>query len=120
MELDGYILYGDSSLVSMLPDLIFKKLTIEGEQEIWVETKYQDVSLSDTDFLIELARYFISYINIKSEEKFDFYLYVRRAVNWNRWRKIFTSISYDDVEALKIYEALLENDKLTDDEKKNY
>ena len=54
LQLDGYILVQSSSDVCKSPDLIFRKPDTEGNLDVYVETKYTDVSLSDKEFLSEL------------------------------------------------------------------
>ena len=66
-----------SSDVAMSPDLIFRKPEAEGKTDIYVETKFDDVSLSDKEFPSELATYFILYSS-KQTEPFDFYLYCQK------------------------------------------
>jgi hypothetical protein len=56
LQLDGFILIQSSSDVGRLPDLIFRKPDTEGNTDIYVETKFDDVSLSDKPFLSECAR----------------------------------------------------------------
>ena len=58
LQLDGYILVHSSSDVGKSPDLIFRKPDTEGNTDIYVETKFDEVSLSDKEFLSELAALF--------------------------------------------------------------
>ena len=95
MELDGFILVRSSSSVTMTQDLVFRKPIIEGDTEIYVETKFDDVSLSDKSFLTELGRYFILY-EAKLDRPFDFYMFLRKCRNWTKWRPIFSSKSYNE------------------------
>lgn len=117
LHLDGYLLLRDSSSISMTPDLVFKKPFTEGETEIWVESKYANVSLHDKDFLTEIARYFISYMEKGADEKFDLYVFVRKCQNWTGWRHLFSSRLYREEEALAFYQELLEKAKLREEER---
>ena len=86
LQLDGFILIQTSSDVGRSPDLIFRKPDTEGNTDINVETKYDDVSLSDKTFLSELATYFILYTAKKTEPP-DLYLYFRKLKNYSKWQK---------------------------------
>jgi len=116
LSLDGYLLIKNSSDTSGTADIIFKKPYTEGDIEIWIETKYADVSLSDKDFLTELARYFINYLN--KDEKFDLYFFIRKCKNWPRWRHVFDNTLYQQEEVTKLYNIMKEKAKLQDIEKK--
>jgi len=115
MELDGFILVGSSSSTAMTQDLVFRKPITEGDIEIFVETKFDDVSLSDKSFLTELGRYFILY-NAKKDRPFDFYMFLRKCRNWNKWRQIFSSQSYLEETSAKLYHDILEKSELNEDE----
>jgi len=115
MELDGFILVRSSSSVALTQDLVFRKPIIEGDIEIYVETKFADVSLSDKSFLTELGRYFILY-ETKKDRPFDFYMFLRKCRNWNKWRQIFSSQSYNEDTSAKLYKDILEKAELNTDE----
>ena len=117
MELDGFILVGSSSRKAMTQDLMFKKPITEGDIEIYVETKYDDISLSDKSFLTEFARYFLLYI-AKKEKTFDFYIFIRKCRNWNKWKKIFDSKAFDQAVANIFYQNMCEKADLTPEESK--
>ncbi len=110
MELEGHILIKKSSDVSMTPDLIFRKPETEGNTDIYVETKFADVSLSDKDFLSELARYFILYTSNK--EPFDFHMYIRKLKNLSKWKQIFSAHLYDEKTCKAFFESMSTNDQL--------
>ena len=111
MELEGYILIKSSSDVSMTPDLIFRKPESEGNTDIYVETKFADVSLSDKDFLAELARYFILYTSNK--EPFDFYMYFRKVRNYSKWKQIFQF--NDETTCISFFDTLLANKEINEE-----
>lgn len=117
MGLDGYLLIRDSSDVAMTPDLIFKKPFTEGPTEIWVESKYDDVSLYDVKFLSEVAKYFISYMQKDANEKFDLYFFIRYCKSWLKWRNIFESRLYKKDLAHEFFERINERAKLQEVEK---
>ncbi len=81
MKADGYFLVADSSDRSMLPDQIFKCPLREGTTEIWVEAKYTDLSITNSDFQVELARYFIEYMHREKSERFDLFFFIRNCQN---------------------------------------
>jgi hypothetical protein len=114
LELDGYILIQTSSDVAMTPDLIFRKPETEGKTDIYVETKYDDVSLSDKEFLSEFARYFILYTS-NMVDPFDLYLYFRRCKNLSKWKQIFSATSYNEKTCLAFFGALSENEDLNEE-----
>jgi hypothetical protein len=58
LQLDGFILIQTSSDVGRSPDLVFKKPDTEGNTEIYVETKFDDVSLKRQDILIGISHIF--------------------------------------------------------------
>jgi hypothetical protein len=113
LQLDSYILIQTSSDVAMTPDLILRKPDTEGKTDIYVETKFDDVSLSDKDFLSELARYFILYTS-NLTEPFDFYLYFRKLRNFSKWKQIFSANSYDEEICKAFFKTLIENEDLND------
>lgn len=116
LELDGFILIRDSSRVAMTPDLIFRKPEIEGKTDIYVETKYDDVSLSDKDFLSELGRYFILYM-FNTEDSFDLYLYFRKCKNLSKWKQIFSASSFDEDTCFTFFKALSQNEDLNKEDR---
>ena len=111
LQLEGYILIQSSSDVGMTPDLIFRKPDTEGKTDIYVETKFDDVSLSDKTFLSELATYFLLYTS-KQVEPFDFYMFFRKLKNVTKWKLIFSANSYDEITAQAFFKNLLENEDL--------
>lgn len=111
LQLDGYILVQSSSDVGKSPDLIFRKPDTEGNTDIYVETKFDDVSLSDKEFLSELATYFILYA-AKKDEPFDLYLYFRKLKNYSKWNQIFSANAYDEATCESLYKTLLDNKQL--------
>lgn len=116
MGRDGYKLIRNSSDQSMTEDLVFKKLPPEDKREIWVESKYTDLSISDSDFLTELGRYFISYMLKNVNEKFDLYVFVRKCSNLNRWKHVFDNRLFQKEEAKKIYKYLSNKTNLREEE----
>jgi hypothetical protein len=116
LELDGFILIQTSSRVVMTPDLIFRKPELEGKTDIYVETKYDDVSLSDRDFLSELGRYFILYVS-GTTETFDLYIYVRKCKNLSKWKQIFSANSYDENKCVTLFRTLSQNEDLNKEER---
>jgi hypothetical protein len=113
LQLDGFILIQTSSDVGRSPDLLFRKPDTEGNTDIYVETKYDDVSLSDTTFLSELATYFIEYTSKKSEPP-DIYLYFRRLKNFSKWRQIFDANKYDEGICKAFFETMVNNKALNE------
>jgi len=116
LEIDGYILIQTSSQVAMTPDLIFRKPELEGKADIYVETKFDDVSLSDEDFLSELGRYFILYMS--GTETFDLYLFVRKCKNLSKWKQIFSANSYDENKCVALFKILSHNEQLSEEERR--
>ncbi|MCL5949141.1 MAG: hypothetical protein M1490_01525 [Candidatus Bathyarchaeota archaeon] len=114
LELDGYVLVKSSSDVSMTPDLIFRKPESEGKTDIYVESKYADVSIGDADFLEEFAKYLVMYES-ERVEPFDFYLFFRKCKNSAKWKQIFSAQHYDEDICQAFFKAILENEKLNDD-----
>jgi hypothetical protein len=108
LQLDGFILIQSSSDVGRLPDLIFRKPDTEGNTDIYVETKFDDVSLSDKQFLSELATYFALYTAQKTEP-FDLYLYFRKLKNYTKWNQIFSANVYDEATCEAFFRNLSEN-----------
>jgi hypothetical protein len=117
LQLDGFILIQTSSDVGRSPDLIFKKPDTEGNTEIYVETKFDDVSLSDKTFLSELATYFILYTAKKTEPP-DVYLYFRKLKNFSKWKKIFDANRYDEETCKAFFATLLKNKELDEQTRK--
>lgn len=115
MNFDGFILIRSSSSVVLTEDLVFRRPFIEGDTEIYVETKFDDVSLSDKSLLTELGRYFILYV-AKKDRPFDFYMFIRKCVNLKKWKQIFTSQSYNEETSVKLYNDILEKSELNEDE----
>src|SRR3989304_3797218 len=113
LELDGFILIQTSSDVAMTPDLIFRKPDTEGKTDIYVETKFDDVSLSDKEFLSELATYFVLYTS-KQGDPFDFYIFCRKLKNLSKWKQIFSANSYDENTCEAFFKNLLENEDLNE------
>ena len=111
MELEGYILIQSSSNVAMTPDLIFRKPETEGNTDIYVETKFDDVSLSDKAFLSELASYFILYTSNK--EPFDLYMYFRKVRNYSKWKQIFQF--YDEATCKAFFDTLSANKEINEE-----
>jgi hypothetical protein len=111
LQLDGFILIQSSSDVGRSPDLIFRKPDTEGNTDIYVETKFDDVSLSDKKFLSELATYFILY-TAKKTEPFDLYLYFRKLKNYSKWNHIFSANKYDEATCEAFFRTLVENNDL--------
>jgi len=117
LQLDGFILIQTSSDVGRLPDLIFRKPDTEGNTDIYVETKFDDVSLSDKTFLSELAKYFILYTAKKTEPP-DIYLYFRKLKNYSKWKKIFDANRYDEATCKAFFGTLLKNKELDEQTRK--
>jgi hypothetical protein len=111
LQLDGFILIKTSSDAEMTPDLIFRKPDTEGKTDIYVETKFDDISLGDQRFLTELATYFILY-TANQTEPFDLYLYFRKLRNYSKWNRIFSANSYDEETCQAFFNTLLENKNL--------
>ena len=117
MKADGYFLVADSSDRSMLPDQIFKCPPREGTTEIWVEAKYADLSITDSNLKVELARYFIEYMQREKSERFDLYFFIRNCQNWTRWKHIFDTTIWKKPERMKLYREIQQVQKLADEEK---
>jgi hypothetical protein len=113
LQLDGFVLIQSSSDVGKSPDLIFRKPDTEGNTDIYVETKFDDVSLSDKKFLSELATYFILY-TAKKTEPFDLYLYFRKLRNYSKWNQIFSAKTYDEATCEAFFKTLLKNKELNE------
>jgi len=111
LQLDGFILIQSSSDVGKSPDLIFRKPDTEGNTDIYAETKFDDVSLSDKKFLSELATYFILY-TAKKTEPFDLHLYFRKLKNYSKWNQIFSANMYDEATCEAFFQTLLKNKEL--------
>ena len=119
LDSDGYILVGSSSRTGMISDLIFKKPSTEGDTELVVEVKYANVGLSDSSFRTELVRYFLLYMKTYNDP-FDFYIFVRKCRNWDRWRKIFDSTVYNEENARTYFNKITDKSKLNEDEMNNF
>ena len=70
-------------------------------------------SLSDKEFLSELATYFILYTT-KKDEPFDMYLYFRKLKNYSKWNQIFSANAYDEATCESFYKTLLDNEQLNE------
>jgi hypothetical protein len=111
LQLDGFILVQTSSDVGKSPDLVFKKPDTEGNTDIYVETKFDDVSLSDKQFLSELATYFVLYTS-KKAEPFDLHLYFRKLKNYSKWNQIFSANLDNEATCESFFVSLFENKEL--------
>ncbi|MDD5193841.1 MAG: hypothetical protein PHF67_04635 [Candidatus Nanoarchaeia archaeon] len=87
MELRGYFLVKDSDTDGIFQDKVFRKPDFDGERETYVEVKYTELSLSNTDFLSEFGKYFVMYM--ENPNKFYFKIFTKKLINLNRWKAIF-------------------------------
>lgn len=88
-----------------------RKPDTEGNTDIYVETKFDDVSLRDREFQSELATYFILY-SARETEPFDLHLYFRKLKNYSKWNQIFSANTYDEATCAAFFGTLLENKEL--------
>jgi len=102
MKSRGYMLTHDSYFDGTLPDLIFKRIFIEGDKETWVETKNTELSLKDGKFLSELGRVFNAYIHRNEPQRFNYFIFVKKCLSQRIWKNIFeeTKVYPDDVKNL--------------------
>ncbi len=114
MYIRGYLLTHDSATDGILPDLIFNRPYIEGKKETWVESKFKDLSLKDTDFLSEFGRYFNGYLRKSELQRFKLFIFIRKCSAQSNWKNIFeeTKGYPDDIITLKqsIEDCLVGND----------
>ncbi|OGH07996.1 MAG: hypothetical protein A2W22_01810 [Candidatus Levybacteria bacterium RBG_16_35_11] len=114
MYIRGYLLTHDSAIDGILPDLIFNRPYIDGKKETWVESKFKDLSLKDTDFLSEFGRYFNGYLRRSELQRFKLFIFIRKCSAQSNWKNIFeeTKGYPDDIKTLKqsIEDCLVGND----------
>ena len=107
MKSRGYALIGDSSNDSTLADLKFTELGISSQKETWAECKYAEISLGDKDFLAEMGKYFISYM--QKQKGFYLYLFVKKCKNQYKWKKLFDPVKFSEDEVKKFHEAIIDS-----------
>lgn len=112
----GYDLIKDSVDDNETADLVFRKTHEYGNEDVYVEAKYSDVSRTETSFLTEFARYFLTY---QSEGTFKFHVFVRDLTNITAWRKIFDPGIQRKSAVRDFYERIVEDADLRSEEKKN-
>ena len=76
-------------------------LTRKGERrEYWLETKATEVSLSDEDFLKQLAKYLAAYLSITKEKRFKLILACYKLINRDFFKSVFEYLEDESIEKL--------------------
>ena len=73
------------------PKKIITKALVRGRSDnIWVECKNSAVSLkTNNEFLIELGKYFLAFMNQKQTKRFELYIFVKKEKNRQYWDEVF-------------------------------
>jgi hypothetical protein len=85
----GYAATTDSFVEGHSADLIFVPAWPGSKRRIWVETKDQEVSLSDNDFRNQMLGYLTSWLALGEAERPEMKVFVRKAKNHERWNATF-------------------------------
>lgn len=107
MESLNYMLRRDSSFHSSLDDLQFDNKAT-GERVV-AEAKSYAKGISPNDFKDELSRYFLEYVEIREDKRFDFYIFVEDLSNEGLWNALFDRNVEENNQLESFYEKLLEN-----------
>ena len=93
-----YKVKASSDVEATFPDVI---LTRKGEKrEYWLEVKATDVSLGDSDFLKQLAKYLAEYLARTPENRFKMILACYRLVDAQFFDKVFTQFDAETINSL--------------------
>ncbi|MFB6158538.1 MAG: hypothetical protein ABEJ95_02645 [Candidatus Nanohalobium sp.] len=114
LKAEGKVLERDSSTHGTTPDLVAKDPV--DDRLIWVESKDTDLSRWNDDFLTEMGRFFIEYIDTINNTRFDLYVFVRRLKASKKWDNIFTAQKRASKDVNEFYERILDESNLQDEE----
>lgn len=93
-----YSVKASSDVEGTFADVI---LTRKGEtREYWLETKAAEVSLSDEDFLKQLAKYLAAYLSMAKERRFKLILACYKLVNREYFKSVFEYLEDESIERL--------------------
>lgn len=93
-----YSIKASSDVEATFPDVI---LTRKGEKrEYWLEVKATDVSLGDSDFLKQLAKYLAEYLSRTPENRFKLILACYRLVDAPYFDKVFAQFDAETISGL--------------------
>ncbi|WP_292462345.1 hypothetical protein [Methanolobus sp.] len=102
LNLQGYHLEHDSNIEGIFQDKVFRNPKLDGNKKTVVEVKDTDLSLNNKDFLVEYGKYFMIY----SREIFNLFIFAKKIVNINKWKKIFDLATQSEDEILSFYEDI--------------
>lgn len=108
----GYYLSSTSDVEATFADSI---LTRKGEKrEYWLEVKATDVSLGDSTFISQLAKYLAAYLSRTRGSRFRMILACYKLTNVALFEKVFERLDPDTINALvgEVLDANELNDKL--------
>ncbi|MFB6199313.1 MAG: hypothetical protein ABEJ83_00415 [Candidatus Nanohaloarchaea archaeon] len=114
LKAEGKVLERDSSTHGTTADLVAKDPV--DDRLIWVESKDTDLSRWNDDFLTEIGRFFIEYIDTLNNDRFDLYVFVRRLKASRKWDKIFTAQKRASEDVREFYDRILNESNLQDEE----
>jgi hypothetical protein len=112
LEPRGYTVKASSDVESTFADAI---LTRKGEQrDYWLEVKDTPISLGDSDFLEQLAKYFVAYLSRTPENRFRLIIACKQIIDSDVFKKV-----YDDLETQTIDNIVSKMVELSNQENKN-
>lgn len=97
LKVQNFIPFSDAEINGQIADLKFiaPKITVTGflvegkADEKWVECKNSEISLKNREFLLELGKYFLSYMNRNPTKRFDLLIFVKKEKNRSYWDEVF-------------------------------
>jgi len=94
----GYAATTDSFVEGHQVDMVFEPTWPGSKRRIWVETKDQEVSLSDSDFRDQVIGYLMAWLALPKERRPELKVFIRKAKNHDRWNATFgPSLDKDEV-----------------------
>ena len=97
LEARGYFVVASAETESIFADVIFKHQFESIEN--WLEIKATSVSLGDSYFIIQLAKYLSEYLKRTSQNRFNFWLASYKLVS-DSFEKIFDNFEEDSIKEL--------------------
>ena len=98
-EAKGYALIHNSFREGTLADLIFIPTTVsQVKSTIWVESKYSEIGIEDTNLRIEIVKYLEEWLKLPPNRRFDFCVFVKKAKSPKKWERLFQYADKDFVE----------------------
>ena len=113
LGLKGYFLEYDSNIEGTFQDKIFRNPKKDGNKKTVVEIKDTKLSMSDSTFLMEYAKYFLIYL----KEDFNLFIFATDVANVRKWKQIFSLETQAESEVKALYNKMCD---LLDDYKFDY